>query len=181
MSLINFQLSQSIKLVHLNQVKAYQCIAYYLKNLNHLKNSMPKPCDDFYTLKYWQNKIKYYEKELNQDSALRFVLMDNKLMIGQINFSQIIRGGFQACYLGFGIDCNYQKRGLMTNALTMTIDYLFNEKSLHRIMANYMPANSSSGRLLKRLGFKQEGYARDYLNINGQWEDHILMSLHNED
>jgi ribosomal-protein-alanine N-acetyltransferase len=46
-------------------------------------------------------------------------------------------------------------------------------------MANYMPANERSGKLLKRLGFTVEGYARDYLFIAGAWQDHVLTSLAN--
>ncbi|RQM45250.1 GNAT family N-acetyltransferase, partial [Aeromonas caviae] len=55
----------------------------------------------------------------------------------------------------------------------------FRERGLHRIMASYMPANLRSGALLERLGFEQAGYARDYLMINGRWEDHVLTALIN--
>lgn len=48
---------------------------------------------------------------------------------------------------------------------------------MHRIMANYMPHNHRSGNLLKKIGFKPEGYAKAYLQINGEWQDYILMSL----
>ncbi len=56
------------------------------------------------------------------------------------------------------------------------IAYLFREHGLHRVMASYMPANLRSGTLLERLGFEREGYARDYLMINGRWEDHVLTA-----
>ena len=58
---------------------------------------------------------------------------------------------------------------------------LFQELRMHRIMANYLPTNERSGSLLRRLGFKVEGYARDYIYINGAWRDHILTSLVNDD
>jgi ribosomal-protein-alanine N-acetyltransferase len=67
----------------------------------------------------------------------------------------------------------------MTEALSIAINYVFEELNLHRIMANYMPHNRRSGNVLKRLGFVVEGYARDYLMINGKWEDHIFTSLIN--
>jgi ribosomal-protein-alanine N-acetyltransferase len=67
----------------------------------------------------------------------------------------------------------------MTEALKVAINYVFIELNLHRIMAAYIPHNQRSGRLLKRLGFLVEGYARDYLMIDGQWQDHILTSLIN--
>jgi ribosomal-protein-alanine N-acetyltransferase len=64
----------------------------------------------------------------------------------------------------------------MFEALNASTDFVFKHLKLHRIMANYVPRNEKSGKLLKKLGFVFEGYARDYLKINGQWEDHILTS-----
>ncbi len=91
----------------------------------------------------------------------------------------IVRGAAQFCYLGYSIDESKQGLGLMSEALRAAIGYVFSELRLHRIMANYMPTNERSGNLLKRLGFKVEGYARDYLYLNGKWQDHILTSLVN--
>ena len=68
----------------------------------------------------------------------------------------------------------------MYEALTAAIDYVFTDLKLHRIMANYIPVNERSARLLRRLGFTVEGYARDYLFIAGEWRDHILTSLTND-
>jgi hypothetical protein len=60
------------------------------------------------------------------------------------------------------------------------IAYMFDIVGLHRIMANHMPANVRSEKLLRRLGFEREGVARAYLKINGPWEDHVLNALVNE-
>ena len=67
----------------------------------------------------------------------------------------------------------------MTEAVNAVVEYGFKDKNLHRIMANYIPSNVRSGNLLRRLGFTVEGYARDYLYLNGKWEDHILTSKTN--
>jgi ribosomal-protein-alanine N-acetyltransferase len=67
----------------------------------------------------------------------------------------------------------------MFEALQAAITYVFADMSLHRIMANYVPGNKRSGALLSRLGFVQEGYARDYLFLNGKWCDHVMTSLTN--
>jgi len=61
----------------------------------------------------------------------------------------------------------------------ISTDYVFQDLNFHRVMAHYMPHNQRSGNVLKRLGFVVEGYARDYLLINGKWQDHILTSLIN--
>lgn len=81
-----------------------------------------------------------------------------------------------ACYLGYSVDHSSQGRGVMYEALDTLIPVVFSQFGLHRIMANYMPRNERSGRLLQRLGFEKEGYAKDYLQIAGRWEDHVLTA-----
>jgi len=92
------------------------------------------------------------------------------------NFTNIVHGAFQACHLGYSVSCKYEGKGLMFEMLEASIKYVFTELRLHRIMANYIPRNTRSGKLLKQLGFEKEGLAKSYLNIAGKWEDHILMS-----
>ena len=65
----------------------------------------------------------------------------------------------------------------MQEVLRAGIDWAFDELGLHRVMANYLPRNERSARLLTLLGFEREGYAKRYLNIAGVWEDHILTAL----
>ena len=65
----------------------------------------------------------------------------------------------------------------MYEALTQIIRYMQKHQGMHRIMANYMPHNMRSGNLLTRLGFEREGYAKQYLEINGEWRDHVLTAL----
>jgi ribosomal-protein-alanine N-acetyltransferase len=96
-------------------------------------------------------------------------------IIGRINFTQIERGPFQSCRLGYQIDARFEGRGLMREALAAAIDWLFAVKELHRIEANYRPENARSGALLARLGFERTGLAREYLFIAGAWRDHVQM------
>ena len=104
----------------------------------------------------------------------------NDGVIGICNFTQIFRGPFQACYLGYNISAGHEGKGLMSEALKKAIQYMFEKQKIHRIMANYMPSNEKSARLLSKLGFTIEGFAKDYLFINGKWEDHTLTSLINQ-
>lgn len=124
----------------------------------------------------------HWLKETRDGSAVRLLAFDKNFpsaLLGLCNFTQIFRGSFQACYLGYRIDQEYEGRGLMFEALKAGIHMLFDEKNLHRIMANYMPHNTRSAKLLDRLGFEKEGYAKGYLLINQRWEDHVLTSLTN--
>jgi ribosomal-protein-alanine N-acetyltransferase len=102
-------------------------------------------------------------------------------ILGWCTFSNIIRGIFQACFLGYKLDRRSVGQGYMTEALTGAIDYMFKEARLHRIQANYMPHNQRSAAVLRRLGFTVEGTARQYLFIGGEWRDHVLTSLTNPD
>ena len=112
-----------------------------------------------------------------------FALLDpeEKEIIGIANFSNVVRGSFHACYLGYSIGQKWQGQGLMYEALTAAIRYMQRTQHIHRIMANYMPHNQRSGNLLARLGFEKEGYAKDYLLIDGEWRDHVLTALTTRD
>jgi ribosomal-protein-alanine N-acetyltransferase len=106
---------------------------------------------------------------------------DETPILGWCTFSNVIRGIFQSCFLGYKLDERSQRQGYMTEALSAAIDYLFTTQRLHRIQANYMPHNQRSAAVLRRLGFTIEGTARNYLFIGGQWRDHVLTSLVNPD
>lgn len=154
---------------------------YDERNMSHLspwRSTTPEPKKD--------PKIQLikWEQEFKEGNAIRFLLFlkddPEGEIIGFCNFSQIFRGPFQACYLGYHIDERFEGKGLMSEGVAKGIEYMFEAQNLHRIMANYMPSNERSARLLHRLGFVVEGYAKKYLLINGEWEDHILTSLTNE-
>ncbi|MBM3184175.1 MAG: GNAT family N-acetyltransferase [Chlamydiae bacterium] len=129
------------------------------------------------------SQVMKWKQEFEDGTAIRFLLIlreePEREIIGFCNFSQIFRGPFQACYLGYQLDGAHEGRGLMSEAIRRAIKYMFEERNLHRIMANYMPSNTRSAKILQNLGFIIEGKAKNYLLINGHWEDHILTSLTN--
>jgi ribosomal-protein-alanine N-acetyltransferase len=100
---------------------------------------------------------------------------------GRISFSNVVRGALQAAHLGYALRAEFRGRGLMTEAVRAALRHAFDPRglALHRVMANHMPSNRASGRVLRRLGFRREGLARDYLRIAGRWEDHVLTALVN--
>jgi ribosomal-protein-alanine N-acetyltransferase len=101
--------------------------------------------------------------------------------LGNVSLGCILRNAAHFCFLGYGSAASYEGRGYMTEAVGAVVDYGFQQLNLHRIQANYMPSNERSGRLLKRLGFEIEGYARDYLCLNGVWQDHVMTAKLNPD
>ena len=96
--------------------------------------------------------------------------------IATFSLTNIVCGPFQACHPGYGIAAHWQGYGLMHEVLEAGIAWAFDVLGLHRVMANYMPRNDRSARLLARLGFECEGHARDYLTIAGRWEDHVITA-----
>ncbi len=169
-----------LRLACLDDVRAI--IRYYTENKVYLAPFEPLKSSGFYTEIYWYEEVQQALDEFNADRSLRLFVFEKeneRAIIGSINFRNFIRAVFQSCTLGYSLAEASQGKGYMTEALTLAINYVFAELNMHRVMASYMPHNQRSGRLLKRLGFVVEGYARDYLMINGQWEDHILTSLIN--
>lgn len=119
-------------------------------------------------------------RDIEEGRSIRFFLFhkdDPGILIGMINFTQIFRGGFQACYLGYKIDKDFEGKGYMSKGLKKGLAYMFEKEKIHRVMSNFMPHNIRSAEVLLRLGFVVEGYAKNYLKINGKWQDHILTAL----
>ena len=167
---------EKLTLVDQLEVRPASIVEYYTRNKVHLAPSMPLRGGEVYTEAFWQKQMLNYKLSLDADRELRFMMLDGDAVIGSIHYDQIIKGPFQACYLGYSIDREYQGKGLMREALLQTISQTLSTFGLNRIMANYEPSNQRSGRLLKSLGFEREGYARKYLKLNGTWKDHILTS-----
>ena len=163
---------------------AERIVEYYSKNREYLQPFEPTRPDFFITRQFWVEQIKQGILDFQNDKALRLFIFqpeNSQKIIGVINFSNFIRGVFQATYLGYSIDQDYQGRGFMTEALQTAIRFVFSELNFHRIMANCMVSNQPSLAVLKKLGFVIEGKAREYLQINGKWEDHILTALINKE
>lgn len=156
---------------------------YYAENRQFLKPWEPYRDESYYSQSGWQARLAMIEAMHQQQSAFYFALMDKdeQAILGVINYSNVLRGAFNACYLGYSLGEKHQGQGLMHEALTVTNRYMLRAQLLHRIMASYMPHNQRSGNLLASLGFEKEGYAKDYLLIDGQWQDHVLTALTNNE
>lgn len=118
---------------------------------------------------------KLSEEERSQ-ALFIFQASSNKL-IGAINLSNIRRGIAMTATLGYWIAEPFARHGYMTEAIQALTAYCFGDLELHRIEAACLPTNAASIALLKKCGFEQEGYAKSYLKIAGQWQDHLLFAL----
>ncbi len=108
-------------------------------------------------------------------------MREDDALIGVFILSEIVRGCFQSAYLGYYGHASHAGKGLMTEALRLTAEYAFRDLGLHRIEANIQPGNVQSIALVKRCGFRFEGYSPRYLKIGNQWRDHLRWALLRDD
>ncbi len=159
-----------------------EIVRYFRANREFLKPFDPLRPESFFEPSFWTAQVRQNLVDNRLDRAVRFFLfLEGEEIVGTANFTQVQRGVSHSCTLGYGLAEEHQGRGMMREALESALRYMFDVRRLHRIEANYMPHNVRSGRLLKRLGFGVHGYARDYLLIAGEWQDHVLTSLINPD
>lgn len=166
---------------------APRVLDYCQRNRAHLEPWEPPRPSEYFTLPFWRRQIAGARDEFENGHSVRTVLIERDPtaldggrsgpVVGVVNLSQIVRGAFQAGILGYSLDANAQGRGLMGEGLEALIEFAFEDLDLHRLMANFRPENERSGRVLERLGFVREGFARDYLFIDGAWRDHVLTAL----
>src|SRR5215813_6436390 len=115
----------------------------------------------------FRRRLKRYAEDLRADNAL----------VGGLTLANVRRGVAQAGSLGYWIGEAYAMRGLMTAGVLALIPFAFGTLRLHRLEAACIPNNVASVRLLEKTGFRREGFAREYLCINGVWQDHLLYAL----
>ncbi len=161
-----------------------QILRFMQENREFLARWEPRRTEAYYSEDYWRRQVPQNISDFHGDRSLRLFLFaseDDKRIIGNLSFNNIVRGAAQFCHCGYALAEAEQGKGLMSEALKAAMDFVFKHLGMHRVMANYIPHNVRSGAVLKRLGFVIEGTAKDYLLIDGKWEDHVLTSLVNTD
>jgi ribosomal-protein-alanine N-acetyltransferase len=162
---------------------AERVVEFYKRNDVHLAPWNPPKPEYFHTEAFQHERLLQAEVDAVAGTAMRWWLcLRNQphILVGSIGLTAIARGPFQNAMLGYALDGQLQGRGLMSEGLAAIIKFVFSpEVHLHRIQANVRPENLPSLRLLEQLGFEREGFARDYLFIDGAWRDHAMLALRN--
>lgn len=150
-------------------------LEYYIRNKDYLKPFEPSRKDSFYTFEVQkQILIKDYKQFLN-GKEVDFGIYTGNLLVGKIQISSITYGVFKNSIVGYSMDESCQGRGWMKQALSLVLDYGFNEMELHRIEASTLVDNVKSQNVLIGCGFERLGLNKEYLYINGKWRDHITF------
>ncbi len=127
----------------------------------------------------FRRRLKMYRSELRQGVTCSFLIFRaaDDALLGGITLSNLRRGVAQTATLGYWIGAVHARQGYVTEALGAALEYAFQRLGLHRVEAACLPGNEASRRLLLKCGFREEGYAREYLRINGSWRDHQLFAI----
>jgi [ribosomal protein S5]-alanine N-acetyltransferase len=140
------------------------------------------PADDL-TRAAFRRRIKRYGEDQRGDLAYPFFIFRKRdnVLVGGLTLANVRRGCAQAGSLGYWMGAPYARQGHMTAAVGAVIPFAFGTLRLHRIEAACIPGNIASIRLLERTGFRREGFARQYLCIDGVWQDHLLYARLRDD
>lgn len=169
-----------VRLAHPSDADAI--VDYYSRNREFFEASSPVRPEDYYGAAYWHERAPIAARELEAGTGAQLFVFSHTnpdQVIGNVSLFGVIRGSFHAGILGYALDERMNGHGLMTEALRLVLDFAFGEFHLHRVMANHAVTNERSARVLRRLGFLVEGYAREYLLIQGRWVDHYMTCLIN--
>lgn len=136
------------------------------------------PPDDL-TKVAFRRRIRRYQREIRSGTGYPFLVFspNGETLFGGLTLAHIQRGVTQSAVLGYWMGEPHAGKGLMTAAVRATVEFAFETLHLNRVEAACLPHNAASIRLLEKVGFAREGYARKYLCIEGRWQDHILFGL----
>jgi len=131
----------------------------------------------------FRRRIRRYQREIRSDMSYPFFVFRkaDDLLMGGCTLSNVRRGVTQSAAIGYWIGERYARHGHMYAALTTVLPFVFQVLALHRLEAACIPDNKASRALLLKVGFHEEGRARRYLQINGEWRDHVLFALLEDD
>jgi ribosomal-protein-alanine N-acetyltransferase len=113
--------------------------------------------------------------------SLPFVITVDGQLAGQITVGNVVRGSLCSAWIGYWVAAHVVRGGVATAAVALLADHCFTVAGLHRLEATVRPENTSSLRVLAKVGFRQEGLFRRYLDVAGAWRDHFCYALTGED
>ena len=139
----------------------------------------PTWTEDALTRDSYRSRLRHYVQEWRAGEGFTFFLFtnDKRRLAGGISVSNVRRGVAQCGSVGYWMGQAHAGQGLMSEGLRAILPFLYEEVRLRRIEAACLPANEPSKGVLRRVGFQEEGLARQYLKINGVWHDHLLFAL----
>ena len=145
---------------------------------DYLTQWEPTWAPDHLTRKAFTNRVYWAQRSVASGSALPLFLFrrDDEVLVGAITLDNIRRGPAQAGTLGYWTGKPFSRQGFMREAIGGVVHFAFTRLDLSRIEAACLPENAASRGLLESSGFKYEGVAQSYLQIDGRWRTHVLYA-----
>jgi ribosomal-protein-alanine N-acetyltransferase len=149
----------------------------------HLAPWEPQWARDELTRSSFRRRLRHAQREIRDDLGYAFLVFAETplTLVGGLNVSNVRRGIAQTASIGYWIGAPYAGRGLMTDAVQAVTQFAFGTLRLNRLEAACLPSNVASARVLAKARFRLEGRARQYLRIDGRWQDHDLYALLHDD
>lgn len=165
--------------LHVKHAGAF--LEYLDRNRTHFDRWEPSRDESFYTLEEQERILARSAADAACGMLVRFAAFERggSEIVANVNLWEIRRGVAHAAVIGYTVDATREGRGYATEAAGAVVRYAFDVLNLHRLETSYQPSNERSGRVLRKLGFSVEGYARDYRLLGGAWRDSILVGLIN--
>ncbi len=113
--------------------------------------------------------------------SLPFVITVDGELAGQVTVGNVVRGSLCSAWVGYWVGTHVAGGGVATAAVALVVEHSFAAAGLHRLEATVRPENTASLRVLGKLGFREEGLFRRYLDVAGSWRDHLCFALTTED
>lgn len=158
--------------------------AVRLESQKFLKPFEPRWTEADLSPAVYKNRLRRSRKEGAAGTDYGFFIFleeeGTERLVGGITLSNIRRRVAQHVNLGYWMGVNDAEKGIMTRAVNLMLPYVFTTLNLHRIQAACLPDNRPSRRVLEKNGFREEGFAENYLKIDGSWRDHVLYALTQE-
>ena len=121
------------------------------------------------------------ERERQIGSGYGFGIFVADVLVGELTLSSIQRGPFQSASIGYWIDQARAGQGLMPEAVVVALRFAFEQLGLHRVEISIIPRNTASRRVVEKLDLRVEGIAERFLEIDGEWEDHVRYAVTTEE
>ncbi|MBY6035991.1 GNAT family N-acetyltransferase [Fictibacillus nanhaiensis] len=163
-----------------------QRLNLHIENQAHFQEWSPyKRSEEFFTLQGQVESINNLIAKRADDSRYDFAIYldDNSshTLIGEVQFTSVVRGPLQSSFLGYMIGKRFNGLGYMTKSLKIALKIAFEELNFHRVTAEVNPDNIASLRVLDKVGFVREGFARKNVKVGDEWRDHICLAMLEED
>lgn len=144
----------------------------------YLRSWEPSWAQDHLTRRAFTNRVYWAQRSINNGSAVPLFLIRRKdeMLVGAITLDNIRRGPAQAGTIGYWTGARYARQGYMGEAIEAVVHHAFHRMDLSRVEAACLPENTPSRGVLEKSGFKYEGVAQSYLQIDGRWRTHVLYA-----